>query len=344
MKRFMVLFSFITFIASMLLIVSGNPVLAANKPMVLKFSTEQPPMVPTAGIWKKWGKDIEARSNGRIKVQYYFGETLVKGKDMHRAVLKGITDIGVMNIGLASSAFRLNQVMELPLMNFANEEVATRIWKEAIEKFPEMQAEFKGTKRLWQYVALPHVISTTKKPIQKIEDFKGMKLAAMGINLKVLEALGASPITLMPGDVYMALERGVADGGLAPYTPMMILRGLPLLKYHINNVLNYNTTFYVMNARKWKKLSTDVQKIIEELNIGVGKAELAIQTDMEKKSRKLAENMGHTFITNTPEVQAQWEEKVKNVQENWIKEVESKGKPGRTVFNEVRKLAAKYSE
>lgn len=315
---------------------------AKDKVIELKYATLQVPFGPSFEMFKEWAAEFEKRTNGRAKITLYFSGSLVKGKEIRKAVLKGLCDIGYMNIGLDPSAYRLNSVMELPFMGFKDSKAARRIWLEIIEKFPEMKKEFKGTKVLWQNIFMPHMIHTTKKEIRVPGDIKGEKIAGMGMNLKILDALGASPVSLMPTEAYLGLERGVADGVMAAHFPMLMLRLTGLLNYHNNTVLNYNTGFVIASNRSWKRLPPDIQKILVEMSPEYCDREWAISMGLEEKGQKAAEKMGHTFTTNTPEEIMLWEQAAKPYQEKWIAGNESKGKPGRAVFEEVKRLAAEY--
>jgi len=51
----------------------------------------------------------------------------------------------------------------------------------------------------------------SRKPINSLEDFKGLKFRTVGIWGKCLERLGARVVSLAGGEVYPALERGVID-------------------------------------------------------------------------------------------------------------------------------------
>jgi TRAP-type mannitol/chloroaromatic compound transport system substrate-binding protein len=51
-----------------------------------------------------------------------------------------------------------------------------------------------------------------KKPITKIEDFKGMKFRTVGISIDVFTGLGAAVNALPGGDIVPALDRGLLDG------------------------------------------------------------------------------------------------------------------------------------
>jgi TRAP-type mannitol/chloroaromatic compound transport system substrate-binding protein len=51
-----------------------------------------------------------------------------------------------------------------------------------------------------------------KKPIAKVEDFKGMKFRTVGISIDLFNGLGAAVNALPGGEIVPALDRGLLDG------------------------------------------------------------------------------------------------------------------------------------
>jgi TRAP-type mannitol/chloroaromatic compound transport system substrate-binding protein len=51
-----------------------------------------------------------------------------------------------------------------------------------------------------------------KKPITKVEDFKGMKFRTVGISIDLFTAMGAAVNALPGGEIIPAMDRGLLDG------------------------------------------------------------------------------------------------------------------------------------
>src|SRR6202007_2333148 len=51
-----------------------------------------------------------------------------------------------------------------------------------------------------------------KKPITKVEDFKGMKFRTVGISIDVFQGMGAAVNALPGGEIIPAMDRGLLDG------------------------------------------------------------------------------------------------------------------------------------
>lgn len=332
------------FIVGLFLGPSAHQVGAAQDEVIkLKFGHNVPPASVRYGAYEEWIKEVEKRTKGRVKITMYGGGSLVKTRDILQGLSTGITDFGAFQPSMDASAYPLNLVMDLPFMGFPSLEVATRIWMEIIDRFPEVRAEFRDVKLLWVNAAYPHTINTSKKEIRNPNDLKGVKIGAFGMTVKIAEILGATPISVHPPELYMGLEKGVFHGIIIPYGPMRSLKLIKLLPYHNTTVINNMGAHFMMSLRTWKSLPPDIQKIFIEISPWARSNEAKVLAEDEEKSIKIAKDLGHTFIKNTPEEMVEWKNLVKPVHEKWIADNEAKGLPARTVYDEVQKLIKKHS-
>ena len=68
-----------------------------------------------------------------------------------------------------------------------------------------------GVKQLLCGVLPPEASGWFRKPIEKIEDLRGLKMRFFGLGARVMEKFGVSTQLLAPGDIYPALELGTID-------------------------------------------------------------------------------------------------------------------------------------
>ena len=60
----------------------------------LKYSNFAPPAHGLSILSDQWGKELEKRTNGRVKVAFFPGGTLVSANATYDSVVKGIVDVG----------------------------------------------------------------------------------------------------------------------------------------------------------------------------------------------------------------------------------------------------------
>jgi len=104
-----------------------------------------------------------------------------------------------------------------------------------------------------------------KKPITKVEDFKGLKYRTVGISIDVFTGLGAAVNALPGGEIIPAMDRGLLDGAEFNNASSDRLLGFPdvskvcmLQSYH-QNAEQFEITF---NKTKYDALSDKMRAII----------------------------------------------------------------------------------
>ena len=68
-------------------LVAPSSITAAEKTITLKLSSFLPETGTEGQLGRWWGTEVDKRTNGRVKVQYFFAESLVKTMDSLPAVL-----------------------------------------------------------------------------------------------------------------------------------------------------------------------------------------------------------------------------------------------------------------
>ena len=324
---------------------SFNWAAAAEKGAVeLKFASHIPPQSSTHKVFALWAKELEERSKGRVKVTFYPAASLVKPQDTYPATVKGICDIAFQVLVNDASRFPLNSVVDIPLMGWSDDESATRIRRELFMKFPELQAEFRDVKVLWQIATNPRSMHFVDKQVRVPEDMKGMKIIASGVSAKAMRDMGASPVVLLPPDWYTSLERGIVKGACTGWTTMYNHKVHTLLPIHVDMNLAYLGQGAIMNKDVWEKLPPDIQKIIDELEPWVTAKTIESEHAESAEAQRVMKGLGHTMIKLTPDELKKWYEGAKPVQEEWLAEGEKKGLPAKAVFDEAKKLIAKYGK
>ncbi len=105
-----------------------------------------------------------------------------------------------------------------------------------------------------------------KKPITKVDDFKGMKYRTVGISIDVFTGLGAAVNALPGGEIVPAIDRGLLDGAEFNNASSDRILGFPdvskvcmLQSYH-QNAEQFEIMF---NKTKFDALPAKIKAIIE---------------------------------------------------------------------------------
>lgn len=172
----------------------------AQEVITLRYAHFMPPPTAQAINSDQWCKEVEKRTNGKVKITFYPGSTLMPAPQTYDSVVKGIADIGWSIMSYTRGKFPLTEVIDLPL-GYKSGYVATKLINAYYDKFKPK--EFDETKVLYLHAHGPGIL-TTKKPVYKLEDLKGMKIRSTGLSAKIVQALGAAPVGMPITETYDA--------------------------------------------------------------------------------------------------------------------------------------------
>jgi len=286
-----------------------------------------------------WVKMIEERTKGNVKITVYFANALASSPEMFDSTVSGLADISENVTYVNAGRFPLTEITMLPeLATKSALEAGNALWQ-SYKTIPEVKAEYKGVKVLWLHSSAPMRLIATKKRISSVEDLKNMKVWLSGAApVKTGKALGMSPVSMSPGDVYLALEKGVIDAAMATNEIAVSRRFVDICKY-FNEIEICHTPFYViMNQQKWDSLPGDVKKVFDELG-GDWAVEFSGKTRdrEEKEAADTARQKGVEFVTLSAAENAKVQKLVAPVQEAYAAELQAKGLPGKKMLQEFMK-------
>src|SRR4030042_1049551 len=89
--------------------------LAAEKVINLKIANFFPPPSKQSKITQEFGEELERRSGGRIKVQFFAGGSLLTAPAMYKGVETGITDIGYSHVYYTPGRMPVMELAGLPI-------------------------------------------------------------------------------------------------------------------------------------------------------------------------------------------------------------------------------------
>jgi TRAP-type C4-dicarboxylate transport system substrate-binding protein len=258
-------FFFSTLILALFSLFIVSPVTATAKTVTLKYSNFFPPTHIQSKLAESWCKEVEKRTDGRIKIEYYPGGSLLKGKQTYDGVADGIADIGFSVLAYTRGRFPVMGAIDLPF-GYPSGVVATRVANEVYNKL--QPKEFDDTKLMYLHAHGPGFIHTRDKAIRKLEDLKGLRIRSTGMSAETVKALGATPVAMGMSDSYQSLQKGVVDGSAYPLEANKGWKLGEVTKYvACSYATAYTTTFFVtMNKDKWASLDKKDQQSILEIN------------------------------------------------------------------------------
>ena len=267
MRRSTMMKVFIALFAVMFM-VTATPAIAGK--VLLKVPVCFPTALPGLGTTAPWlAERIETLSNGEMKMKVYEPGKLVAPFEILDSVSKG-----KINAGFSMSAYWQGKIPAAALFSAvpfgpeAGEYLAWLYHGDGLKLYQEMydQAGY-NVKVLVFGIIAPETSGWFSKPIEKVEDLKGLRMRFFGLGGQAMQKLGVSTSLLPGGEIFPALEKGALDA--TEYSMPAIDQRLGLYK-----IVKYNyypgwhqqatVSELLINKDVWNKM-TDHQKMVLEV-------------------------------------------------------------------------------
>ena len=329
-KFFFILFGLLVGIG--LVSVNGNFAQAAS--VKLTYSCFFPPTHIQSKLAESWCKEVAKRTNGKVIVDYYPGQTLTKAKQCYDGVVNGLSDIGFSVFAYNRGRFPVMEAVDLPL-GYTSGKIATIVANRVSVKF--QPKELQDVKAMYLHAHGPGLVHTVKKPVYSMADMKGLKFRAHGTSAQVVNALGGTSVSKPMPETYQMLQKGVVDGSVYPLESNKGWKLGEVCRYCTAAFpVAYTTTFFVvMNKDKWNSLPADMQKIISKINDewAVKHGEAWDSSDMQGMLYFL--NQGGQIIGLNSKEAAKWTKTVAPIISSYVKKANKKGLNGQQLIDYI---------
>jgi len=319
-----------------------SPAAAPIKPIELKLATHMPSMhfyVKT--ILVPFTKEVEKRTNGKVKITIYDSGTLGKVSELYDVITNRTVDIAVVQPGQAARPFKMQEVFYVPYLIPAGmaDPVGSEIRDKLFEKYLS-PIEFKDVRVLWTARWEPLDLMTTKKPVRTVADAQGLTVGITGgkASSEFLKVMGASPEQVRMTEMYTALERGMVDGVLMAGEPLLSFKFTEVVKYVTHLGLPSSVFFGGMNHQSFNNLPADVQKVIVDLVPWMENLQNQQFTAREQMILKTSKAKGVEFIELSQKDHDNLFKNSKHIEDMWLAEMEKLRLPGKEMLADVYKI------
>lgn len=309
-----------------------------------------PQSIQHTTMLKTWCDNIAKDSNNRLNCQIYPAMQLGGSPpQLFDQAKDGVADVVWTVAGYSAGRFARTQVFELPFM-MTNAGATSRAAWDFVQKYA--QDEYKDVKLLAVHVHGPGVIFTKNKPIQKMEDLKGLKVRGPTATItKMLGMMGATPVGMPVPAVPEALSKGVIDGAVIPFEVAPGLKVNELTKFASETDKNspalYTTVFVVpMNKAKYESLPADLKAVIDKNSGREFSAFLgSTQEGNDAPGRKIfAETPGYTITKIAPAELDRWKKATSALDDEWVADMNKRGLQGQAMLDDAMKMVKGYTK
>ena len=244
--------------------ITCGPVCAAE--FVLKFgATVQEDSASGISMIEYFKPYVEEKSNGRISVEVYCNSVLGGDRQLYES----------LQVNTVQASFGPTSVLANFEPNYSIVD-APFLFKDKPTAYAALDGEFgamlaknlpgKGMRLLGYGENAFRNISTSVRPVTKLEDMKGLKIRVMEapVYIDTIKALGGNPTPMAFSELYTALQQGTVDGQdngvVLTYTSKLY----EVLKYYTFTEHCYAANAYVFSEEFLKSLPGDLVKVLED--------------------------------------------------------------------------------
>jgi TRAP-type C4-dicarboxylate transport system substrate-binding protein len=295
--------------------------------MHIKFSTWHPPMSrEVKTVWMPMLEKLKEESHGTLTYTLYAGGALGKGPEHYDITAKGLSDMGYFTATWTPGRFPLSDVLSLAA-TVDGKDVGVDIGNAMYERI--LYREFPGV----EMIELNGCISSylwTRKSVKNLEDCKGLRIRSPGGHqTHYIKAIGAEPVFMPLGDVYLALETGTIDG-LVTCPPLILAFKLhEVAKYGALCTFGCVTEGVIMNEKSWRKTPDALKPVIKRVCGNPFRTTGGLNHNVYKVMMKEIEDRGVKLYTLPDQEADRWYEGFQAETKKWVMGLEAKGLPAK---------------
>jgi len=310
------------------------------KPIELRFAYFGGGPPDSVGIfYDSWGKAVEAKTAGKVKVTYYWSQSLVNVADSLEAIKTGVADIVTFPQPYFAKDFPISDAINLPFLIPSCTGVGK--WLAEMQK-ENLLAECDPYKVVFFEPTGAVYLFLKDKKADSLAAMSGLKIRAPGGALTdTFTALGASPVFLPLGDIYMSLERGVIDGVAANAPVYTSVKLDELCQYTLSDPIAGGLMITLMSKDKWNEIPADLQKLIDEVSQKTHDDAQQFREEQDIITLKKAGEDGRVLYSLSDAEMANWKKTVAPVIDKWISDMNAAGLPGTKAVEIANEIMAK---
>jgi C4-dicarboxylate-binding protein DctP len=232
----------------------------AQTPIIIKFSHVVAPDTPKGKGAQRFKELVEARTQGKVKIELYPNSQLYKDKEELEALQLGSVQMLAPSLSkFGPLGIKEFEVFDLPFM-FKDQAAFRAVTEGPVGTQLLQKLQPKGIEGL-AYWDNGFSIMSANKPLHGTADFKGLKMRIQ--SSKVLDAqmraLGAIPQVTSLSELYSALQSGVVDG-TEGVPSNLYTQKIHEVQKHMT-VSNHGHLAYavIVNKKFWDDLPPDIR-------------------------------------------------------------------------------------
>lgn len=200
-------------VAAVAALAATTAISASAQETKLRIQTHYAPETVSGKLAQGYIDDIQTMSNGEIQVEMFWSSSVVKSVETFDAAASGILDCDFTGGGYQTGKNPAFQFVGDIMGGYATpyQQLSWLYYGGGREAAKPLYNKYNMELIGWWIYGQESFASS--KPIEKVADFKDWKFRSPpGMETKIFEKLGASPIVMDFTEIFTALETGIIDG------------------------------------------------------------------------------------------------------------------------------------
>lgn len=293
----------------------------AQEAVALRVAYVQAPDHPHGLGIRRFAELVQQKSGKRIEVKAYGNATLGGDVAVLSSLRGGTIDMTVVIPSLLTGMVKEYVLLDLPFLfnSYAEADAVLDgpVGKRLLQLLPD-----KGLIGLGYWDHGFRVVTNSRRPITKAEDFAGLKLRVpqSTIFIDTFGALGANAVPMPIPELYGALEARAMDGQENPYAAVDALKLHEVQKFASATNHAYNPLVVVFSKMNWDKLTPADRQILMDAAAEAGAYERKVSREANDKAAESLKAKGMQINTVSAAEMARMREKVGAVTAKYVKE------------------------
>jgi TRAP-type C4-dicarboxylate transport system substrate-binding protein len=276
-------------------------------------------------------KRLAKTNQYKIRWNQAWGGQIVKPTGVLEGLQKGLGDIGIVTTAVYGDKMKVMSVAFMTPFTTTDPALVAKTVDELAEKFPAIKKTFASYNQVFlsAQVVLDSYQVFSKAEAKVLQDYKGMKIASAGPNLRYLPPTGAVGVAGTLNTYYNLIQTGVVDGCMlwpeAAATFKLAEVAPYMMKADIGSV---NTKVVSVNADTWKRLPPEVRTVLQEVAIAYRDHLAKVSTDLGDQSLAKYKSAGGKVHVLSRADRGQWARSIPNIAKEWAEGLDKEGLDG----------------
>ena len=274
---------------------------------------------------------LATTGNYTIDWVYGWGGAIVNPRGEFNAIEAGLADIGVVQTVFHPDRLRAFDIAYATPFVTTDIELITRVVNDLVAQFPQMTNGFSdnGQVLLTTLAAVDNYQILLNADYTGTESLRGLRISGAVMNLRYIEAVGATGVSAGLADYYNGVSSGIYDGVIAWATAAQAFRLYEAASTYVTvDFGGVNSMALSINENVWNGLPEEVQVALTE-SAEVYRHNLA-RYAMDRAANAVAAMVadGANVVDVSEADRTTWAAALPNLAQEWAAEVEATGVPG----------------